>query len=47
MAGLVPGIHVFFRFAKTWMPGTRNVVGPAKSKILLNIQLLNRLTSQC
>jgi hypothetical protein len=23
MAGLVPAIHVFLHFAKTWMPGTR------------------------
>jgi hypothetical protein len=32
MAGLVPAIHVFpwCHAAKTWMPGTRLVLGPAK-----------------
>jgi hypothetical protein len=32
MAGLVPAIHVFAlgTFLKTWMPGTRLVLGPAK-----------------
>jgi hypothetical protein len=32
MAGLVPAIHVFFPYllqSKTWMPGTRLVLGPA------------------
>jgi hypothetical protein len=32
MAGLVPAIHVLLpaKTRKTWMPGTRHVLGPAK-----------------
>ena len=32
MAGLVPAIHAFHAGGalKTWMPGTRHVLGPAK-----------------
>jgi hypothetical protein len=32
MAGLVPAIHVFVHSNKTWMPGTRLVLGPAEGR---------------
>jgi hypothetical protein len=31
MAGLVPAIHAYF-LAKSWMPGTRFTLGPAKGR---------------